>query len=166
MKLGKNSMIGVGLILVAVVVALLVNSFGARIMEINDADCGCGAAEIGGFCPHSENSLPIEVYLGYSTSAVLVLIGIYLIINDLRSAKLKSSSAENWNKITSALQGDEKTLYNLIASAEGVMFQSDLVEKSGLQKVKVSRVLDRLEARNLLERRRRGMSNIVVLKNP
>jgi uncharacterized membrane protein len=33
-----------------------------------------------------------------------------------------------------------------------------------MTKVKVSRILDSLETKNLLERRRRGMSNVVVLK--
>jgi uncharacterized membrane protein len=38
------------------------------------------------------------------------------------------------------------------------------VDKSGYSKSKVSLVLDRLEARRILERRRRGMSNVIVLK--
>jgi uncharacterized membrane protein len=103
--------------------------------------------------------------MGYTISAVIVAFGIYLIVSDLRSAKLKSYSAEDWKKTMSTLKGDEKGVYGLIASADGVMFQSNVVEKSGLSKVKVSRLLDKLEARGLLERRRRGMSNIVVLKN-
>ena len=44
------------------------------------------------------------------------------------------------------------------------MFQSDLVEKSEFPKAKVSRILDKMEARGLLERKRRGMANAVVLK--
>jgi uncharacterized membrane protein len=39
-----------------------------------------------------------------------------------------------------------------------------LVERSGFFKSKVSLVLDRLEARGILERGRHGMSNAVVLK--
>lgn len=166
MKLGKNSLIGLGLIAVAIALAFLVNSFGARIMELNDAGCSCEDAEIGGFCPHSEGNLPIEVYIGYTIFAVLVLIGAYLIFSDLRGSRLSSESAKRWRKVTSALRGEEKTIYELIASAEGVMFQSDIGEKSGLNKVKVSRVLDGMEARGLLERRRRGMSNVVILKTP
>jgi len=42
--------------------------------------------------------------------------------------------------------------------------ESDLVEKSGLSKVRITRILDKLEARGVLERRRRGMTNAVVLK--
>ena len=45
-----------------------------------------------------------------------------------------------------------------------MVFQSDIVEKTGFPKVKVTRLLDRMEHRGLVERRRRGMSNIVLIK--
>jgi uncharacterized membrane protein len=44
------------------------------------------------------------------------------------------------------------------------MFQGELVDRSGFTKSKVSLVLDRLEARRKVERKRYGMSNIVQLK--
>ena len=44
------------------------------------------------------------------------------------------------------------------------MFQSDIAEKTGFDKVKVTRVLDRLEGKQLIERKRRGMTNIVILR--
>ena len=47
--------------------------------------------------------------------------------------------------------------------SNGTIFQSDLVEKSDFSKVKVSRILDKLEGRQLIERKRRGMTNVVVL---
>lgn len=161
MKLGKNSYIGIGLIAIAIVLALIIGSL--RVVEAQaQADaCGMPLEE----CPHAKN-LPPEIYAGYSISVIIGLIGAYLIINDLRSAKFRSQSAEEFHKVASVLKGDEKNLYDLVASSDGVMFQSDLVEKSGLQKVKVSRVLDRLEAQGFLERRRRGMSNVVILKRP
>jgi uncharacterized membrane protein len=48
--------------------------------------------------------------------------------------------------------------------AGGTAFQSEVVEKTGWSKVKVTRTLDKLESRRLLERRRRGLTNIIVLK--
>ncbi len=67
-------------------------------------------------------------------------------------------------KARSGLNADERRLYDLIVQAEGSMFQAELVEKSGFSKVKVSRILDRLEGLGLVERRRRGMTNMVILK--
>jgi len=39
------------------------------------------------------------------------------------------------------------------------------MEKLGIGKVGITRLLDKLEAKQIIERKRRGMSNIVVLKN-
>ena len=47
---------------------------------------------------------------------------------------------------------------------EGSVYQSDLIKETKLTKVKVSRVLDKLEGKGLIERKRRGMTNIIVLK--
>ena len=59
---------------------------------------------------------------------------------------------------------DEKVIVKAIEDADGTMFQSDVVEKTGFSKVKVSRILDKLEGRQVLERKRRGMTNVVVLR--
>jgi hypothetical protein len=160
MKLGKNSFIGIGLIVVAVVLAMVVGYFRYAVAVVQADACGMTVEE----CPHARN-IPPEVIAGYAVCIAIGAIGAYLIFSDLKSAKVKSQSAAQWKKATGSLKGDEKALYDLVASSDGVMFQSDLVEKSGLQKVKVSRVLDKLEARGFVERRRRGMSNVVMLKN-
>jgi len=52
-----------------------------------------------------------------------------------------------------------------IIESDGSIIQSDLVERTKFNKVKVTRILDRLEGMNLIERRRRGMTNIVMLKH-
>ena len=160
MNLGKNSFIGIGLIVVAIVLAMVVGYFRYTVAVVQADQCGMSVYE----CLHARN-VPPEVFAGYAIAIAIAAAGIYLIASELRSAKLKSKSAEEFHKVAVALRGDEKKLYDMVAVSDGVMFQSDLVEKSGLQKVKVSRVLDRLEAQGLLERRRRGMSNVVVLKN-
>ena len=45
------------------------------------------------------------------------------------------------------------------------MFQPDLMEKLEIGKVKTTRLLDKLEAKQLIERKRRGMNNLVVLRD-
>ena len=51
-----------------------------------------------------------------------------------------------------------------VEDAQGTIFQPDLADKTGFSKVKVTRILDRLEGKQLIERKRRGMTNVVVLK--
>ncbi|WP_434530062.1 helix-turn-helix transcriptional regulator (plasmid) [Haloarcula sp. NS06] len=47
--------------------------------------------------------------------------------------------------------------------ADGVLPQSEIGDRTDLSKATVSRTLDSLEARDLVERKRRGMGNIVLL---
>ena len=46
----------------------------------------------------------------------------------------------------------------------GIIEQSELPEKTGISKSNVSRALDLLESRGLIEKRRRGIGNVVLLK--
>jgi len=64
----------------------------------------------------------------------------------------------------SGLDSEEKKLIQIVSEANGSIFQSELTEKSGFDKVKVTRILDRLEGKQVIERRRRGMTNIVILR--
>jgi uncharacterized membrane protein len=106
--------------------------------------------------------------------------GTYLLLHDLigverstytNSANSTSSAAsviieerrQRWEEIAKTLKNDEQVLYKAIID-EGIINQSVLVEKTGLPKSNVSRALYGLESRGLIERRRRGMGNVVLLK--
>ena len=65
----------------------------------------------------------------------------------------------------SGLDGKEKELVKLIQENSGAMFQAELMEKLGVGKVGMTRMLDKLEAKQIIERKRRGMNNIVIIKN-
>jgi uncharacterized membrane protein len=70
-----------------------------------------------------------------------------------------------WDELLEKLSNpDEKRIVSLIIEEGGTIFQSQLVDRSGYSKSKVSLILDRLEAKKILERKRRGMSNAIVLK--
>ncbi len=72
--------------------------------------------------------------------------------------------AEKWRRTLENLHGDEKRLFEAAVEAGGAALQSDLVGRLGLSKPKVTRLLNRMEARGLLERKREGLGNRVVLK--
>ena len=65
----------------------------------------------------------------------------------------------------SGLDKDERKVIDLLLNENGAMFQSSLMEKMEIGKVKATRLLDKLESKQLIERKRRGMNNIIVLKN-
>ena len=70
---------------------------------------------------------------------------------------------QRWEEVAKTLKDDEQTLFKAIID-EGIVHQSELVERTGLPKSNVSRALYGLESRGLIERRRRGMGNVVLLK--
>jgi len=70
---------------------------------------------------------------------------------------------QRWEGVAKTLKDDEQTLFKAIID-EGIVHQSELVEKTGLPKSNVSRALYGLESRGLIERRRRGMGNVILLK--
>ena len=115
-------------------------------------------------------NLNFQTNVSIGLTIFVLLIGLYLIffgqerveiIKKIRE-KVKAEPKKDYSKLK--LPVEEKKLMNIILQSEGAMFQSDLVEKSGFDKVKVSRLLDRLEGQQLIERRRRGMTNIIILK--
>ena len=61
------------------------------------------------------------------------------------------------------LRDNEATIYTLLIQADGTLPPRDLVDDTDRSKATVSRSLDSLEQRNLVERKRRGMGNVVHL---
>ena len=70
---------------------------------------------------------------------------------------------QRWEDLSKTLKNDEQKVYKAIID-EGIINQSELVNRTGLSKSNVSRALYGLESRGLVERRRRGMGNVVLLK--
>jgi uncharacterized membrane protein len=69
-----------------------------------------------------------------------------------------------WEDHAEELRNGEKEIYEVVLESDGVVEQSTIVEETDLSKSHVSRKLDVLESRDLVERKRRGMGNVVVLK--
>lgn len=71
---------------------------------------------------------------------------------------------KEWEEASKTLKDDVQKIYKAIIDSDGIINQSELTEKTGLSKSNISRGLDLLESRGLVERRRRGMGNIVLFK--
>lgn len=108
--------------------------------------------------------------------AFVVAIGLYLIffgeeeriITKIKTIRPQVEAAkvtkENYRKVMDGMNSDEKKVLSRIIDAQGTIFQSELVSGTGFAKAKVTRILDRLEGKGLVERKRRGMTNVVILK--
>lgn len=79
------------------------------------------------------------------------------------SEELLDARKQEWEETAERLANNEHDIYEVLLAADGVLPQSDIVERTDLSKATVSRTLDSLEAKNLVERKRRGMGNVVLL---
>jgi len=86
----------------------------------------------------------------------------YLALSSILRPRTRTISINN---TMSSLSPNERKVLSLLMSKGGVAFQSEIVEGLGLPKSTVSVILDKLEARGIVERRRRGISNIVIVKS-
>jgi uncharacterized membrane protein len=62
------------------------------------------------------------------------------------------------------LTGDERVLYKTLLDSGGEALQKDIISRTHMSNAKVTRVLDRLEGRELITRERRGATNRVRLR--
>lgn len=155
----KTKTIGIILIGICIILLFVLISFINELNKQNEASCGCPP----GTCPMGEG-LPVQAYLGVVITLMLGIIGIYLIIT---ARSMDWENMENKKRLAEyikTLNEDERMIYEVIYSSEGVIFQSELVEKTKLPKAKVSRLLDKLEGRGLVERRRRGIHNLILMR--
>lgn len=70
----------------------------------------------------------------------------------------------NYERVLPTLKDDESKVFRAVLDSDGIIAQSEISDLTGVSKSNVSRALDLLESRGYVERRRRGMGNIIVLK--
>ncbi len=160
----KNKNVGYLITGIAIVIGIIILIFNMGLRNIVGETCSHG-----GTCTMYD-TITTQTYLSLAIAGVILVIGLFLIFSKEETkiiTKTKKIHIEKKPKPIdySKLVKEEKILIKIIEQADGTIFQSDLVEKSEFSKVKVSRILDKLEGRQLIERKRRGMTNVVVLKN-
>ena len=95
-----------------------------------------------------------------------MIIGFVLVFSKPKEKIVVKKISEKRKKIDlGKLDRDERKVIELLLKENNAMFQSSLMEKLEIGKVKATRLLDKLEAKQLIERKRRGMNNIVVLRD-
>lgn len=125
---------------------------GAYLCKLVEADPNLSLED----CPAHDN-----------TSSWLLIAAIVVIVLGLGagiSMVLPKKIAQSTIKVdTSKLDSEEKNIYEILKKNNGI-YQSDLIKETGLTKVRITRVLDKLESKGIIERRRRGMTNAIFLK--
>ena len=147
----NNRNVGLIIIAFALLIGFIVYSFNMALTDIVNASCSHGDS-----CP-MWGTIDFQTNVSIGIIVFVILIGLYFIFvpNDIKL--VKKINIKN-------LDNEERVIIDILEKSDGSMFQSEIVEESKYQKTKVTRILDKLEGKGAVERKRRGMTNIVILK--
>lgn len=112
-------------------------------------------------CPAHDSNSSWYILAGFLFVFLILASGLYMIFLPVQ----REQDSRPHPKISpGTLTAEEKVIYDLIMGQQGSRYQSDLIQQTGHSKVKMSRILDRMEGKGVIERKRRGMTNMVILK--
>lgn len=110
-------------------------------------------------CPVHTSNISWMIVLAFGIVFLILGGGIYMIFMPGGTERQAFKDID-----ISKLDGDERKTYELLRKNEGSLYQSDFIKETGFSKVQTTRILDKMESKNIIERRRRGMTNIIVVK--
>jgi beta-lactamase regulating signal transducer with metallopeptidase domain len=155
----KNRNVGYLIVGIAAVIGIIVFLFNRALTNIVSETCSHGPA-----CT-MYTTINSQTWLSLAIAGVILVIGLFFIFTKESEKLVVRTIKEKRKKLDlSSLDNEERKVVDLLLNEHGAMFQSTLMEKMEIGKVKTTRLLDKLEAKQLIERKRRGMNNIVVIK--
>jgi|SRR3989344_3314769 len=158
----ENKKVGYILIGISVLIILIILLFNSALKDIVSVSCG---EEHSIVCPMNQ-TINQQTYIALGVVGLLIIVALILIFSKPEERIVVKKVMEKQKKKEydlSGLRAEDKTVFKLIQDNKA-MFQSDLIERTGFGKAKMSRIIDRLEGNGFVERKRRGMTNVVVLK--
>ena len=157
----ENKHVGFLIIGIAVLLVAIIFLFQNALTQIVKGSCSMEEE----FCPMYD-TITQQTYLALAIVGILIIIGLVLIFAKPKEKIIIRKVKESKKKLNlDGLEKSEKEVITLLQKDNGAMFQSTLMEKLNMGKVGVTRLLDKLEAKQIIERKRRGMNNIVVLRD-
>jgi len=166
----KNRIVGILLIGIALLIGFIIFSFNRAFTDVINSSCSHGLS-----CP-MWSSLEFQTNISLAIMIFVIFIGVYLVffgreekiitkIKKITEQKEpKKITKESYKKILEDLNNEERIILERLIESKGSIFQTELIRQTNFNKVKVSRILDKLEGRGVIERKRRGMTNVIVLK--
>ena len=157
----ENKNVGYIIIGLAIIFTIIVLLFYSTLKDI----AGVDSCTLEAPCP-LHTTLNYQFYFSLAIVGLLFVIGMLIIFTKPKEKIIIRKVKEKRKKLNlDGLDKDEKKIVNLLLKENKAMFQSTLMEKLEIGKVKTTRLLDKLEAKQIIERKRRGMNNIVVLRD-
>ena len=155
-----NKNVGWLIIGISIAISAIVLIFNWSLRNIVGETCGHGSS-----CTMYD-TISAQMWMSFGIVAIIFVIGLVIMFTKPKEKIIIRKVKEKKKKLDlSGLAKDEKKVIGLLQNENGGMFQADLKEKLEIGKVKMTRLLDKLEAKQLIERKRRGMNNIVILRS-
>lgn len=161
----KNKNVGMLVIGISIIMGFIILIFNLALGDIVNETCSHGPS-----CGMYK-TIAVQTWISVLLAALVFILGLFLFFSkpeekiiirkikpygELVPKRFNRKSLENLNE-------EEKRIMNLLLENKGSMFQSDMANNTNFNKVKVTRILDSLEGKGLIERKRRGMTNIIIL---
>lgn len=149
---------------IAVIMTTIVLIFNAALRDIVTANCILIHGDVK-TCPMFD-TIKTQTGISLGIIGVVAIIGLVIMFQKPKERIVVKTIKEKKKQLDlSGLEKDEKKVIDFLLSEGKAVFQADLMEKMGMGKVKATRLLDKLESKQFIERKRRGMNNLVVLKD-
>ncbi len=160
----KNRNVGFLIVGIAVMIGVIILLFNSGMKNVVDQTCDHGTT-----CTMYD-TISLQTNLSLAVAGLVLLIGLFLIFSKESERVVEKvvvkKVREKKKKINlSGLDSVEKNVVKILEREGGAFFQKSLMEELGVGKVKMTRMMDKLEAKQIVERKRRGMNNIIVLKS-
>lgn len=160
----ENKNVGWLMLGISVLIVLLVFLFNTTLMKSVKNSC---------FIQHGDvtscdmfDSVNYQTYFALAIVGVIVILSIFLIFSKPNEKVVVKKIKERKHGVEvdlSSFRSEEKEVYKIVKQNNAV-FQADLIEKTGFSKARMTRIIDKLEGNGLVERKRRGLTNVVALK--
>jgi len=154
----KNKNVGFLIVGISVIIGIIVLIFNLGLKDIVSQTCSHGSE-----CTMYDIIL-LQTWISLAIAGLVFAIGLFFVFAKEHEKIVVKKFKEKRKINLKGLESNERKVVNLLLKENGVVFQSSLMESLGIGKVGVTRLLDKLEAKQIIERKRRGMNNIIVLK--
>jgi uncharacterized membrane protein len=157
----KNKNVGYLIVGISIIVFAMIFIFNAGLKEALGATCSMGPT-----CGMYK-TLSLQTWVSVAIAGLILIIGLFFIFSKEEVSVITKTVVKKESRKKISLEGlddKEKKAVKLLQE-QGAIFQATLMESLGIGKVGITRLLDKLEAKQIVERKRRGMNNVVVLKH-
>jgi len=159
----ENKQVGYIILGIAAVLVLIVLMFQSTLTKAVASTCSAENHALS--CPMNAG-VNQQTYLSLGIVGLLIIIGLVMIFTKPKERIVVKKVKDKKKKLNlSGLDSKEKEVVKILELENGTIFQAELMEKLGIGKVGITRLLDKLEAKQIVERKRRGMNNVVVLRD-